>query len=190
MKSNWPWYATRVWHAYPRAGFLLCGFLLCRPFRDAFTSHSRSNNSHLRRNTEFMNGNAVHLRGCGARARVAKVRGRESPRSRWHHRYHGHGLHRDLDQWFAIKMFKNNQKQRRRFSTIFFKFSDLKSYNIIDRLLKYKYEIHLRNIEFITFQDLSFFAPLIRRYFFTWFNDFRYIYIFIIYNCVQFYLLS
>lgn len=84
-------------------------------------------------------------------ARVAKVRGRESPRSRWHHRYHGHGLHRDLDQWFAIKMFKNNQKQRRRFSTIFFKFSDLKSYNIIDRLLKYKYEIHLRNIEFITF---------------------------------------
>lgn len=64
MKSNWPWYATRVWHAYSRTGLLLC-----RPFRDAFTSHSRSNNSHLRRKTEFMNGNAAHLRGCGARHR-------------------------------------------------------------------------------------------------------------------------
>lgn len=37
-------------------------------------------------------------------ARVAKVRGRESPRSRWHHRYHGHGLYRDPDRRFAIKI--------------------------------------------------------------------------------------
>lgn len=46
----------------------------------------------------------VHLRVYGARRRPrTKVRGRESLRWRWHHRYHGHGLC-NLDQKFVVKI--------------------------------------------------------------------------------------
>lgn len=88
------WCAS-VAHIPGRAGFFYARPLLHS--RNAFASHSASNNSHLRRKTWIHEWKrcdpTLHLLlAYGARHRPrTKVRGRESPRWRWHHRYHGHG---------------------------------------------------------------------------------------------------
>lgn len=58
-------------------------------------SYTLLNYSHLWRQAEFMNGKALSRYTSMLTERYrprTKVRGRESSRWRWHHRYHGHGL--------------------------------------------------------------------------------------------------
>lgn len=169
MKSNWPWYART-------------GFLLCTPFRDAFTSHSRSNNSHLRRKTEFMNGNAVHLRvGCGARHRPRSKSSRKRKSSitmtsslpwSWSLPRSGSEI-RDKNFFQMIpKEWSRTKERARRFSSNnrFSKGFKIWKVRIRDNIFHGNVEstISLFSYKIWVFSNSkNFFAPLIRRYPFT-----------------------